>query len=97
MFTVAEGPSADGTGVVAGFADATGRYLPLIATLNAALMTRTAPIIALAETAATTDPELAEHRDRAHATTRADLHARFASWLEQLIRARRGPRDIRHR
>ena len=42
---------------------------------NAALMTRTAPIIALAESAATTDPELAEHRDHAHATARADLHA----------------------
>ena len=42
---------------------------------NAALMTRTAPIIAVAEAAAATDPELAEHRDRAHATARADLHA----------------------
>jgi AcrR family transcriptional regulator len=42
---------------------------------NAALMTRTAPIIALAESAATIDPELAEHRDHAHATARADLHA----------------------
>jgi AcrR family transcriptional regulator len=42
---------------------------------NAALMIRTAPIIAVAEAAAATDPELAEHRDRAHATTRADLHA----------------------
>jgi xylulokinase len=29
-------PAADPTGIVAGFADATGRYLPLIATLNAA-------------------------------------------------------------
>ncbi|MGN6686768.1 MAG: xylulokinase [Actinomycetales bacterium] len=29
-------PSADPTGVVAGFADATGRYLPLVCTLNAA-------------------------------------------------------------
>jgi xylulokinase len=29
-------PAADPTGTVAGFADATGRYLPLIATLNAA-------------------------------------------------------------
>ncbi len=33
---VAEAPSADATGTVAGFADATGRYLPLVATLNAA-------------------------------------------------------------
>ena len=45
------------------------------ATLNAALMTRTAQIIALAESAAAVDPELAEHRARARATARADLHA----------------------
>ncbi|GAB2860902.1 xylulokinase [Actinocorallia aurea] len=35
-FAVASAPSADVTGKVAGFADATGRYLPLVATLNAA-------------------------------------------------------------
>ncbi|MGJ6968558.1 xylulokinase [Streptosporangium sp. G11] len=35
-FAVAAGPSADPTGAVAGFADATGRFLPLVATLNAA-------------------------------------------------------------
>ena len=45
------------------------------ATLNASLMTRTAEIIALAESAAAVDPELAEHRARARATARADLHA----------------------
>ncbi|SDS39190.1 xylulokinase [Nocardioides scoriae] len=33
---VASGPSADGTGMVAGFADATGRFLPLACTVNAA-------------------------------------------------------------
>ena len=33
---VAEAPAADPTGIVAGFADATGRFLPLVATLNAA-------------------------------------------------------------
>jgi len=33
---VSETPTADATGTVAGFADATGRYLPLVATLNAA-------------------------------------------------------------
>jgi xylulokinase len=33
---VADVPAADATGTVAGFADATGRYLPLVATLNAA-------------------------------------------------------------
>src|SRR5215217_3335135 len=37
------------------------------AALNAALMTRTAPIIGVAEAAAATDSEPAEHRDRAPA------------------------------
>ena len=36
VFGVAEAPTADPTGFVAGFADATGRYLPLVCTLNAA-------------------------------------------------------------
>ena len=36
VFTVAEKPSADPSGYVAGFADATGRFLPLVCTLNAA-------------------------------------------------------------
>lgn len=34
-FTVSERPSADPSGAVAGFADATGRFLPLVCTLNA--------------------------------------------------------------
>ncbi|MFI7636869.1 xylulokinase [Nonomuraea sp. NPDC049400] len=36
VFAVAESPSADPTGAVAGFADATGHFLPLVCTLNAA-------------------------------------------------------------
>jgi xylulokinase len=35
-FAVSDTPSADVSGEVAGFADATGRYLPLVCTLNAA-------------------------------------------------------------
>ncbi|XRQ14576.1 xylulokinase [Actinomadura welshii] len=35
-FAVADEPAADPSGLVAGFADATGRFLPLVATLNAA-------------------------------------------------------------
>jgi xylulokinase len=35
-FAVHDAPVADATGAVAGFADATGRFLPLVATLNAA-------------------------------------------------------------
>jgi xylulokinase len=36
VFTVSDQPSSDAAGEVAGFADATGRYLPLVCTLNAA-------------------------------------------------------------
>ncbi len=36
VFAVAEQPAADPSGIVAGFADATGRFLPLVCTLNAA-------------------------------------------------------------
>ncbi|GAA2239052.1 xylulokinase [Herbiconiux moechotypicola] len=36
VFAVTPQPSADATGAVAGFADASGAYLPLVATLNAA-------------------------------------------------------------
>ena len=58
--------------VVAGATDGIfGRF----AALNAATMSRTAAIIALGEAAASTDPELAEYRDRAHTVTRADLRA----------------------
>ncbi|UDY34950.1 xylulokinase [Dermatobacter hominis] len=38
-FTIADAPTADPTGVVAGFADAGGRYLPLVCTLNATKVT----------------------------------------------------------
>ncbi len=59
------------------------------AQLNTALMTRTAAIIALGEAAAQTDPELAEHRDRAHAETRANLAA-LAAELQRRGALRRG-------
>ncbi|MDG2439833.1 MAG: xylulokinase [Ilumatobacter sp.] len=36
VYAVSNTPTADPTGVVAGFADATGRYLPLVCTSNAA-------------------------------------------------------------
>ncbi|MCU1560407.1 xylulokinase [Mycetocola sp.] len=36
VFAVTENPASDATGTVAGFADASGLFLPLIATLNAA-------------------------------------------------------------
>lgn len=45
-FAVATGPSADATGFVAGFADATGNFLPLVCTLNAArVLTATADLL----------------------------------------------------
>ncbi len=36
VFGVSSVPGADGTGIIAGFADATGHFLPLVCTLNAA-------------------------------------------------------------
>ena len=39
VFARSEQPVQDPTGAIAGFADATGRYLPLVCTLNAALVT----------------------------------------------------------
>jgi AcrR family transcriptional regulator len=45
------------------------------AALNASLMTRTAAVVALGESAASTDPELAEYRDQAHAETRGNVRA----------------------
>jgi xylulokinase len=38
VFTVSEAPAADASGAVAGFADATGRFLPLVCTINAGLV-----------------------------------------------------------
>jgi xylulokinase len=40
-FTVADEPTEDPTGTVAGFADATGRFLPLVCTMNATKVTDT--------------------------------------------------------
>ncbi|MEP7024719.1 MAG: xylulokinase [Actinomycetota bacterium] len=51
-FAVSEVPAADPTGAVAGFADATGRFLPLVCTVNAGLV--------LAATAALLGASLAE-------------------------------------
>lgn len=46
VFGVSETPPADATGTVAGFADATGRFLPLACTLNAArVLTATAGML----------------------------------------------------
>jgi len=39
VFAVADAPTADPSGAVAGFADATGRFLPLVCTLNATRVT----------------------------------------------------------
>ncbi|MEK9664005.1 MAG: FGGY-family carbohydrate kinase, partial [Candidatus Nanopelagicales bacterium] len=45
-FAVADQPTADPSGEVAGFADATGRFLPLVCTLNAArVITATADML----------------------------------------------------
>lgn len=41
VYAVADHPTTDSTGAVAGFADAAGRYLPLVCTLNATKVTDT--------------------------------------------------------
>src|SRR5213075_2122247 len=41
VFAVSDAPTYDATGAVAGFADATGRFLPLVCTLNATKVTDT--------------------------------------------------------
>ena len=41
VYAVADKPTADASGAVAGFADATGRFLPLVCTLNATKVTDT--------------------------------------------------------
>jgi xylulokinase len=41
VYTVSKSPTADASGAVAGFADATGRFLPLVCTLNATKVTDT--------------------------------------------------------
>lgn len=62
VYTVSESPTADSSGAVAGFADATGRYLPLVCTLNAARVTDAVARLlgttteVLAETALAADP-----------------------------------------
>ena len=43
VFAVSDRPTSDATGIVAGFADATGRFLPLVCTLNAARVIGAAP------------------------------------------------------
>jgi xylulokinase len=47
-FAMSEAPTADASGFVAGFADATGRYLPLVCTLNAArILSTTAALLGI--------------------------------------------------
>jgi xylulokinase len=45
VFAVSDTPTADASGTIAGFADATGRFLPLVATLNAARVLEAVAVI----------------------------------------------------
>src|SRR5262249_61495306 len=45
VFAGSAPPTADATGIIAGFADATGRFLPLVCTLNAARVLEAAAAI----------------------------------------------------
>jgi AcrR family transcriptional regulator len=65
------------------FAGPPHEILARFAAQNATVMTRTAAIVALAESAADSDAELAEQRDDAHRATRDDLRA-LAAALDRL-------------
>jgi xylulokinase len=62
VYAVSSRPTADPSGAVAGFADATGRFLPLVCTLNATKVTDTVArwlgvdAVGLAELALAADP-----------------------------------------
>jgi xylulokinase len=62
VFGVARNPTADPTGIIAGFADATGLFLPLVCTLNAARVLSAAaamlgvPVAALTTLALSAEP-----------------------------------------
>ena len=45
VFAVSDVPTADSSGTIAGFADATGRFLPLVCTLNAARVLEAVAVI----------------------------------------------------
>ncbi|MBD8043324.1 xylulose kinase [Arthrobacter sp. Sa2BUA2] len=55
VFAVADAPTADATGLVAGFADATGNFLPLACTLNASRVFDATAAVLGVELAALTD------------------------------------------
>ena len=72
VFAVSERPSADPAGEVAGFADATGRFLPLVCTLNAARVLDAAARLLGVEPrgAVAAGPVRAARRGRPHAGAR---------------------------
>jgi xylulokinase len=45
VFARSDAPTADASGIIAGFADATGRFLPLVCTLNAAMVLEAVAVI----------------------------------------------------
>lgn len=78
VFARAAHPGADPSGAVAGFADATGRFLPLVCTLNAArVLTSTARLLGIArEVPAPADPGPGRQIRAAYAAARATVHGR---------------------
>jgi xylulokinase len=60
VYAVSEGPTHDATGAVAGFADATGRFLPLVCTLNATKVTEAVARLLGVELDALNDMAMAE-------------------------------------
>ncbi len=103
VFSVAEEPTSDATGAVAGFADATGRYLPLVCTLNATRVTDAVAqwlgvdhagldALALAAPATTRGPTLVPYFDGERTPNRPDatgtlVNLRADVTREQLARS----------
>ncbi len=74
VFAVSDTPTEDASGVVAGFADATGRFLPLVCTLNAARV--------LSSTASMLGVSLAELDDLALSAARGAGGLTFLPYLD---------------
>ena len=105
---MSERPTADPTGAVAGFADATGRFLPLVCTLNAAKVTEAVrgllgvdheglDALALDATPGAGGLTLLPYLDGERTPNRPDATGVLAGLRSDVTRAAGGPRRVRGR
>ena len=81
---MSDAPTADPTGAVAGFADATGRFLPLVCTLNATKVTE-----------AVRNLLVVDHEGARHARPAGAVPARAALTLLPYLDGERTPEPAR--